>query len=335
MQNTVIVIPAYEPDVRLVSLIRELATFSVIVVDDGSGVGYDTIFREAEEAGAVVLRYAVNRGKGAALKIAFSYLLDHKMRVHVVTADADGQHSREDILRVAKAVSWHANKLILGGRDFKSMPARSRFGNTVTSKLFRLVSGLPVIDTQTGLRGIPMGLLEKMAAVPGDRYEYELNVLLSLREWGTSCVEIPISTIYIDKNKSSHFRSVRDGFRVISQLMRFAASSFACSILDYVLYCLLLIAFSPAWSYALARLFSAGANYQLVRRMVFKRGPSRRSAILYLLLAAFSMTVGAIGTSMLVSLSMNSVLAKLVLDAALFAFNYFVQREWIFRLVTA
>ncbi len=335
MQNTVIVIPAYEPDARLVSLVRQLKSFSVIVVNDGSGEGYDTIFREAQEAGAVVLRHDENRGKGAALKTAFSYLLNHKMRVHVVTADADGQHRAEDIQRVAEAVSWHESKLILGGRDFRSMPARSRFGNTVTSRLFRLLTGLPVIDTQTGLRGIPMDLLEKMVTVPGDRYEYELNALLSLREWGTGCVEIPISTIYLDNNRSSHFRSVRDGLRVFAQLLRFAASSFACGILDYALYCLLLSAFSPAWSYVIARLFSAGANYQLVRRMVFRRGPSKRSAVLYVLLAVFSMTAGAMGTSLLVAISINSVLAKLALDVILFAFNYYVQREWIFRMATA
>ena len=332
MRNSIVVIPAYEPDVLLVSLTGELCAASpVIIVDDGSGARYEPIFRQAEALGAIVLRHVVNMGKGAALKTAFQYLLDHEMRVHVVTADADGQHSAKDILRVADAVDRHADKLILGGRDFKSMPARSRFGNTVTSKLFRLLTGLPITDTQTGLRGIPAGLLKKMIAVPGERYEYELNVLLALRDWGTGCIEIPISTIYLDHNRSSHFRSVQDGLKVISQLLRFAASSLACSLLDYILYCLLLSAFSPAWSYAIARLFSAGANYQLVRRMVFRRDPSKRSAVFYLLLAAFSMTAGAMGTSLLVSLSMNSVLAKLVLDAALFAFNYVVQRDWIFK----
>jgi len=333
MQQTVtVVIPAYEPDVGLESLVRDLANeFPVLIVDDGSGGAYAGIFRSAEEMGAVVLRHDVNRGKGAALKTAFRYLLANGAPTHAVTADADGQHSVQDIFSIASALSQFPDMLILGSRDVSRMPPRSRLGNTITRTVFRLFTGLAISDTQTGLRGIPASLLERMTTVPGDRYEYEMNVLLTLKKWGVACKEIPIRTIYLNGNRSSHFHPVRDGLRVFSRLFRYALASLGCTALDYGLYCLLLPILRPAWSYAAARVCSACVNYQVVRRMVFHTDPSARSALFYALLAIFSMAAGAAGTAGLSALSVNSILAKLVLDTLLFAFNYLVQKKLIFR----
>lgn len=336
MRDTVVVIPAYKPDGKLTALVQELIEIMpVIVIDDGGGADYAVIFQSVRELGATVLTHEINRGKGAALKTAFSYMSENMPGMHAVTADADGQHSVEDIVRIAQTLQENPSSLILGGRDFSKMPLRSRAGNTITSLLFHISAGLNVVDTQTGLRGIPMGIIPQMPLVAGDRYEYELNVLLSVRGWGIGCIEIPIRTIYLDGNRSSHFHAIRDGLRVLSQLLKYTASSLACSLLDYGIYCLLLMVLSPAWSYAAARFVSAAVNYQLVSRLVFRKGPSGRSALYYFLLAAFSLCAGSMGTGLLASLHVHSVLAKLILDVVLFAFNYFVQKEWIFKQAEA
>lgn len=336
MQKTTVVIPAYEPDAKLEALVRALiGRIPVLVVDDGSGGAYTGIFRTVEEMGAIVLHHDQNRGKGAALKTAFEYLLNRGANSHAVTADADGQHRVEDILMIASALEQDAGTVLLGVRDVSQMPFRSRFGNTVTRSVFHLLTGLNILDTQTGLRGIPANLIGQMLTVSGERYEYEMNMLLALKKWGNSFVELPIQTIYLDGNRSSHFHPLKDGFRIFAQLFRYTLISFGCAILDYGLYCLLIKMFLPSWSYAIARVFSACVNYQLNRRMVFQAGPSARSAIAYTLLAGFSMAAGALGTGLLSSLAINSVFAKLVLDTLLFAVNYLAQKKLVFHHAAA
>ncbi len=336
MQKVTVIIPAYEPDAKLEALVQTLIKkIPVLIVDDGSGGAYTGIFRSIEEMGATVLHHDQNRGKGAALKTAFEYLQKSGTNSHAVTADADGQHRVEDILMIASALEQYADTIILGGRDVSQMPFRSRLGNTVTRSVFHLLTGLNISDTQTGLRGIHANLIGQMLTVAGERYEYEMNMLLALKKWGISFVELPIRTIYLEGNRSSHFHPLKDGFRVFAQLFRYTLISFGCAILDYGLYCLLIRMFLPSWSYAIARIFSACFNYQMNRRMVFQAGPSAKSAIAYALLAGFSMAAGALGTGLLSSLAINSVFAKLVLDTLLFAVNYLVQKKIIFHHAAA
>ena len=336
MQKATVVIPAFEPDAKLKALVQALISkIPVLVVDDGSGGAFTDIFCSVEKMGAVVLHHAQNRGKGAALKTAFEYLHKSRANSHAVTADSDGQHSVKDILVIASALEQDTGTALLGVRDVSQMPSRSRFGNTITRSVFRLLTGLNISDTQTGLRGIPASLIGRMLTVAGERYEYEMNMLLAFKKWGISFTELPIQTIYLDGNRSSHFHSIRDGLRVFAQLFRYTLISLSCALLDYGLYCLLINMFLPSWSYAMAKLFSACLNYQINRRMVFQAGPSARSAVTYTLLAGFSMAGGAFGTGLLSSLAINSVFAKLILDTLLFAMNYLVQKKIVFSHATA
>ncbi len=331
-----VLIPAYQPDQKLIELVNLLSLqYPVVVVDDGSGKSYAQVFSDLLDTGAVILHHTCNRGKGAALKTGIRYLSEQSNTDGVVTADADGQHTIEDISRIAEAMQAHPNTFILGGRNFKEMPSRSRFGNTATCFFFRLLTRLRITDTQTGLRGLPACLFPQLLALDGDRYEYEMNMLLSLRQWGVDYLEIPIRTIYLDDNRSSHYRVLRDSFRIFSRVLKYAMSSIICAGVDYLLYILLLQVFGPAASYALARLCSATLNYQLNCRIVFNRKPSWKNAIQYTLLAAVSLATGSVSVSFLSGLGLNSVLAKLLIDLLLFFGNYLVQKRLIFRRTCA
>ena len=219
-----ILIPAYNPDEKLLALLPKLRERfdRIVLVDDGSTEGRD-IFPKAAPYVEKILVHEKNRGKGAALKTGFSYIAESGS--DVITADADGQHTPEDIAKVAEGLKTQRGGLVLGVRAFTGkVPFRSRFGNTWTRWLFFFMTRLMINDTQTGLRGIPFELLAHIAAIPGDRYEYEMAMLADAR--------IPIATIYIEENATSHFNPILDTIRVYRSLFQFCLSSVLSFLLD-------------------------------------------------------------------------------------------------------
>lgn len=216
-------IPAYKPDQRLIAIAQLLKAhdFHVIIIDDGSGKEYTGIFSNASPY-ADILRQETNRGKGMALKTGLKALLKEAREPYiVVTLDADGQHSIEDTIRVAKKAFEHKDALILGTRGFDTQtPIKSRLGNDITRGVFSLVTGTKIQDTQTGLRAFSDKHVKLMTEIEGSRYEYEINVLLEYAKQSKNILEIPIKTIYLDDNKSSHFHAVRDSFLIYMKIFK-------------------------------------------------------------------------------------------------------------------
>lgn len=303
-------------------------------MDDGSTrPGYAEFFARAAATGAVVLRHGVNLGKGTALKTGLAYLakLDEAIP-GAVSADADGQHAPEDIARIADAMAQRPEALILGARDFSKMPLRSRTGNTIARFVFRSSTGLRITDTQTGLRGLPRSLFPQLTELAGERYEYEMNMLLALPAWKADFFEVKIDTIYIDGNKSTHFHAVRDGLHVFSRVIKYMASSLVSTAVDYALYLLLAtLSLDVALCFALSKSISAVLNYWLNCRAVFRTRPSAASAAAYAALVGFSLLVGSSAVSLLARAGFGNLLAKLIVDLSLFAFNYLIQKHVIFR----
>ncbi|WP_127506767.1 glycosyltransferase family 2 protein [Actinoplanes solisilvae] len=213
----VLLLPVFQPGDGLPRLVADVrkAGFddAIVVVDDGSDHPVDV-------PGCTVLRHPANRGKGAALKTGFAYVTTAHPGHEVVCADADGQHSVDDILRVATRVR-DSGATVLGVRRVRRMPPRSQVGNAITRVLFRAATGRWVGDTQTGLRGYPSTLLSWLVTVPGERFEYEMNVLLAAARAGHAIEQVEIATTYLDGNASSHFGSVRDAVRIYRALLRF------------------------------------------------------------------------------------------------------------------
>ena len=199
-----IVIPAYEPDERFPAILEDLKQAGmgpVVVVDDGSGDEYRDFFVKADELvkplGGVVLHHEVNKGKGRALKTAFSYILENMPdAVGCITADSDGQHTVECITKCMKALEERPDNLILGVRDFsgEDVPFKSRFGNNLTIKICSFLCGVKVTDTQTGLRGIPRTFMKDLLDVEGERFEFETRMLIATKD-KYPIYEVPILTI--------------------------------------------------------------------------------------------------------------------------------------------
>ncbi len=225
----IVLVPVYQPGHHLPGLLADLAAAApgarIVVVDDGSDPASAPLLDEAAARGCTVLRHRVNRGKGAALKTGFRHIARENPGQEVVCADADGQHGVADILRVAGHVR-DTGRMVLGVRHFAAgVPLRSRVGNTVTQALFRAATGRPVRDTQTGLRAYPADLLGWLLSVPGERFEYEMNVLLEAARTGHPMDEVVIATTYLEGNASSHFGVLSDSARIYWPLLRYAVAS--------------------------------------------------------------------------------------------------------------
>ena len=235
-----VLIPAYEPDERLIYLIKELkdkCDYNIVIVDDGSGDKFQGIFEIATNYGCTVLTHETNRGKGRALKTGFDYILDNTdKKSDVVTADADGQHLVDDIIRVANTICLSQEKIVLGVRKFVGkVPFKSIIGNAFTRAIFTLVSGEKITDTQTGLRGFPFVLLPWLIKLEGERFEYEMNMLLKAKTAGYKFTQIDIETVYIAGNISTHFRAIRDSIRIYLPFFKFCFTGITSAVVDYVL----------------------------------------------------------------------------------------------------
>ncbi len=238
MERTVI-IPALNPDEGLREIVErnwELEN-QIILVDDGSDKKYERLFWELGEK-CIVLHHEENRGKGEAIKTALKYIKEELWECRVVgIMDADGQHLPDDMEKLLMKAAAEPMALIVGSRTIdRNVPWKSRMGNLITRRIFRMKTGVEVSDTQTGLRAFSTRLLDFMLDIEGERYEYEMNVLVTCAKANIPIIEVPIETIYHDKgNSCSHFRKVRDSARIYRQLLKFSFVSFSSFLLDYVM----------------------------------------------------------------------------------------------------
>ncbi len=361
-QECCVLIPSLSPDEKLPAYVKELlaADFGLIlVVDDGSAPEYQPIFSEiARWDRCTVTHHPVNRGKGAALRTGFAYIKEQTALRGVITADSDGQHTVPDTLKLTAELG-KKEEVLLGSRDFSrnnpNVPPKSRFGNRLTSAVFRLLYGHWLPDTQTGLRAFDRGLIDFMLSVTGDRFEYEMNMLIQCSAKKIPMRPITIETIYHEENKGTHFHPIRDSWRIYKLLLgsffKFMSTSIICMLVDVALFSLLKhwgflaeLELNTPWLRALsrsvepvllatviARVCSATLNFLLNKNMVFKIKECRGAVWRYIVLCASVMLVSGTIVSALHALTgINSTVIKLFVDFLLFFVNYRVQRAWVF-----
>lgn len=359
MRKVVVIIPCYNPDEKYPELIRELklAGFADIVsVNDGSRAECADYFAQAKEQGVILLTHAVNMGKGRALKTAFNYLLNEYGRdVLAICVDSDGQHLPEDVVKVREALLAEPEHLIMGCRSFsdQSIPLRSRFGNQLTRRVFNLLCGVKVSDTQTGLRGLSGERMARFLTTRGERYEFEMNMLIETKDAEIPIREVPIQAVYLDQNMRSHFNPLRDSLRIYSVFVKFLLSSIAGFVVDYSLFALLNLmfrqmAFSGITLFGqtfsavtcgifaatvLARVVSSLVNFSINQRRVFRQNGSKKGAIVRYYLLCFVQMLASAGLVSLLAFAAGGYpeLWKIPVDILLFFASFQIQREWVFK----
>lgn len=357
MPQVPIIVPALDPDDQLPALLRNLLLDRrlrpIVLINDGSGpAAAPHLTAAAALPGVVRLDHPRNLGKGAALKTAIRYCLEHIPACPgVVTADSDGQHTPTDILATAVALADHPGRLILGVRDFRApgIPARSRLGNRLSRLTYRL-AGVRVTDTQTGLRGIPRALLPPLLDIPYDRYEFETVMLIEGARRKIPVHEQPIRTVYLNQNRGSHFAPLRDSVRIyrvlwrntMRQMRHFIATALASAALDLLLFSLLFHWLLPGLGVPhllgatlLARVVSALFNYLMNRKYVFQTPGhwDHRSFTRYATLCILLTGASYGGMRLLLPLvpTSRATLLKAGVDLTLFLVSFAVQKGVVFR----
>ncbi len=349
INKLVIIIPSLNPDEKLLNLIEDLDKNSIkniVIVNDGSEK--DTLFifdKIKEKYNIPVLNHSINLGKGRSLKTAFNYILDNfKDSIGVITVDSDGQHRIKDIMAVASKMlkSQKTDKLILGARDFKNsnVPARSKFGNITTRNIFKILCGISVTDTQTGLRGIYKEYMIELMNVQGERFEFEMNMLIETKTKHIKIEEVPIETVYIEENKTSHFNPLVDSIKIYSLFMKFIIASGLSFVIDIWIFSVvvgLLKINAPTYYIILAtiiaRVISSIFNFIVNRKMVFKSEEKGNSELIkYYTLCIIQMLTSALLVDILFGLiHINETIVKIMVDAILFVISFQIQREFIFN----
>ncbi len=332
-----IIIPAYEPDHKLLSLIKDIknhVSYEIVLVNDGSSKHCSSIFQNALDAGCTVLHHAHNEGKGAALKTAFSYAIEHHEKEGVICADCDGQHTWQDIKKIADAIPFHDSSIILGCREFEgNVPLKSLIGNKLTRVIFTGLIGSKVTDTQTGLRGFSANMLQWLIHVKGSRFEYEMNQLLQAKAAGYHFFSIPIQTIYDNRNKGTHFQPILDSIRIYLPIIKFSLSSFASGILDFIL----VLVFQSITNQLLlsvigARVLSSLCNYFLNKKIVFQAKGKAIAFLKYCVLAGIILFCNYIFIYFFIhSINLSLVFAKIITEVILFLLSFTIQQKLIFH----
>lgn len=336
MSTKCFVIPTKNPTSSFPSLIQKLRQSSdlmVFIVDDGSDKGME-YFSEIEEIhNVIVLRHAINLGKGAALKTAFNEILTKYPNIDgCVTLDSDGQHSIKDAMRILDCLS-KGDDFVLGCRNFtKDIPLKSYVGNQISKKVYQFLLGKKIKDTQTGLRGISRKFMLDCLSIKSNRFEFETEQFVVAIRNNINIHEIDIETIYIENNSGSNFNPLKDSFRIYFILLRYVSVSIITFLIDVTVF---IFAFNMGANMFLSNFLSRTASilfqYNASKKLVFKSKGSRYSFLLFVSYVYFSGMISAMLQEILVKdVGVNFLLSKISVEMLLFFIGFSVVR-FLFR----
>lgn len=335
MTKLVIVIPAFNPDVALLEVISGVLPLcqSLIVVNDGSdSPGSCGVLDELRAKEFVhVLDHKVNRGKGAALKTAFNYCLRNLDFSHVLTVDADGQHTPFDVAKLVIFVKSNPMcNFVIAQRNFScGVPLRSKLGNLLTSYIFSRVYGVDFGDTQNGLRALSREVVISVRTLDGSGYDFESEVLVWVVRKRIGFSTVDVSTTYIDGNSSSHFRPVSDSVRIYRSILGFGFSSVFCFAIDFLLFSVLFFFTGlPAFSVILSRFFSGIINFNINHHIFLGVRDNRRLYFVrYCFLFFLIMAISVFGVELSIRNDFDPYFSKILIDSFLFFVSFSAQKK--------
>lgn len=195
-----ILIPAYNEEKYLKDVIRGCLKYKldIIIIDDGSLDKTSQLVKNIQKKvdNLIFIQHSINKGKGAALKTGFAYVIKHNYQ-GIITLDADGQHKTEEIKKFLDYLKRKKVDLIIGDRlsDTQNMPFVRLATNVITSKIISFLAGQKVNDVQSGFRFISSRLL-KNVKLGTNNFDTEPEIILKA-SWKKYLIKnIPITTVY-------------------------------------------------------------------------------------------------------------------------------------------
>jgi putative flippase GtrA len=176
----------------------------------------------------------------------------------------------------------------------------------------------------------------------GERFEFETNMLIATKDQGVPIIEVPISTIYLEENKSSHFNPIVDSIRIYAIFLKFLFSSLSSSVVDMVMFSIFCAIFRNVpiaigyimLSTILARVISAIYNFAINYGIVFKgKGNKFKAAVKYFVLAVCIMLLSGFFVTIGHGLfgDVPEIVVKVPVDCVLFLLSFIVQREIVYK----
>ncbi|MDO5564359.1 MAG: bifunctional glycosyltransferase family 2/GtrA family protein [Eubacteriales bacterium] len=359
IKEIIVIIPAYKPSEGLISFVDKLMNFydKILIVDDGSGLEYEKVFDTFNDKKfnqkVFVFKHIKNMGKGRAQKDAINYSfnifkeeIENNEIKGFASVDADGQHDINDIINCSNVFLKNQESLVLGQREFKKdVPLRSKLGNLITIKIMQILHNINLQDTQTGLRVFGIENAKKYLSLVGEGYEFETNMLISSKKENIPLLEVPINTIYIDDNSSSHFDTIRDSFKIYKVILfdfvKYSCSSLFTFFIDISLFQIFFSFIRNIFGVTdihiylatvFSRIISSTFNYNINKKLVFKQ-KSKKSVISYFSLVVINMMISAYLVNMVSKYYFHHsiVLIKILIDTILYVVNFIIQKQFIFK----
>jgi UDP-N-acetylglucosamine---dolichyl-phosphate N-acetylglucosaminyltransferase len=201
-----IVIPAYNEEFAIGQVIQQVTSVDlpgfekeIILVNDGSS---DKTGEIARSKGVVLIQHIINRGYGGALGTGIEAALRWGADI-LVTCDADGQHSPDDIRKVADPIRMGQADVVIGSRMLETggMPWIRRIANRVANLVTWVLFGIRTSDSQSGLRAFSRSAAEQIR-IRGNTFEVSSEICSEIGRHRLKFIEVPIKTIYTDYSLS-------------------------------------------------------------------------------------------------------------------------------------
>ncbi len=337
-----VIVPIYYETNNTLRLCRELfaqEADNIVVVNDGAKLS-KSFLAELLSMGCNIIKFENNRGRGASLKAGIKFAHDKLYNIKgYITVDADGQHSAEDVMKIARAMDLRPNSIVLGKRDFPNanMTIRSKFGSRIASLYFKIITGVKCSDTLTEVKGIPNSLYEIAIGADGKRFDYDFNFLTECAGKGIEIYNLNINIHYSSKSKSN-YRLIEDTYLIYATPLKFATASMGCALIDLILFTVLTytlptsLAFNVVFATLLARIVSGGINFFINRKVIFKNnGDVKRQLWRYIILFVGIMITSSAIVSLLSFIPIPVTIIKMLVDIMLWIVNYTMQRKWVFK----
>lgn len=195
--DTWVVVRCFNEAAVVGKVVRELRqTFQHVVgIDDGST---DGSAEEMRQAGAWVVRHAVNLGPGAALQTGIDFALRDERCEFIVCFDADGQHRLSDAESMLARIRQEPLDVLVGSRFLGGSTSMPRLRSAVlqAGRIYeRLTSGVRLTDGHNGLRVFRRSFAASLdLRMPGMAYASEL--LDHIARSGCRYAEHPVTIDY-------------------------------------------------------------------------------------------------------------------------------------------